>query len=69
MMVTRMQIGGFEAVVRFDGEIKMYRGEIAVPEGGADFYAVTLEELRKEGETSLKVLLEFADEKGVTLSR
>ena len=44
---------------------------MAVPQfvglnGGADFYANGIEELRKEGELSLKVFLEFAREKNIS---
>ncbi len=60
-----MKFGEYEAVISFDPEIELFRGEFIGLNGGADFYADTTKKLRKEGETSLRVYLEFAKEKGI----
>ena len=62
-----MKFGDVEATINFDEDISMFRGEFTGPKGGADFYAANLELLRKEGEISLKILLDFADEKDIHL--
>lgn len=60
-----MKFGEYEAVISFDPEISMFRGEFIGLNGGADFYADSIRKLRKEGETSLRLFLEFAKEKKV----
>jgi len=60
-----MTIGGYQAVINFDPDIKMFRGEFLGLNGGADFYAKDVEGLQREGETSLKVFLEACAEDGV----
>lgn len=60
-----MKFGEYDAVISFDPEIQMFRGEFTGLNGGADFYADSIENLRKEGETSLKVFLEYAAEKNI----
>lgn len=63
--MNTMDINGYQAVISYDPEINKFRGEFVGINGGADFYASTVEELRKEGETSLKVFLEMCAEEGV----
>lgn len=60
-----MNINGFDAVISYDPEINMFRGEFVGINGGADFYASTVDDLRKEGERSLKAFLEMCAEDGV----
>ncbi|MBB2156644.1 type II toxin-antitoxin system HicB family antitoxin [Gluconacetobacter diazotrophicus] len=60
-----MTIGGHRAVVQFDPEIGMFRGEFVGLSGGADFYADSVAGLQREGETSLRVFLEMCAEKGI----
>lgn len=64
-MKNVMKFGEFEAVISFDPEISMFRGEFVGLNGGADFYADSIKKLRKEGETSLRVFLDFAKEKNI----
>lgn len=61
-----MEINGIRAVIAFDPEINMFRGEFVGLNGGADFYATDIDGLRREGETSLKVFLEMCTEEGVS---
>lgn len=64
-MMNIMEIKGYRAVVQYDPEIDMFRGEYLGLNGGADFYAKDVDTLRKEGEISLKVFLEMCQEDGV----
>jgi len=63
-MNTR-DINSYQAVISFDPEINMFRGEFVGLNGGADFYAASVDDLRKEGEISLKAFLEMCAEEGV----
>ena len=60
-----MEIGGYRAIVHFDPDIEMFRGEFVGLNGGADFYARDVSGLRTEGAASLKVFLEMCQEDGV----
>lgn len=60
-----MTIGGYQAVVAYDPDIQMFRGEFLGLNGGADFYAKDVDGLQREGEISLKVFLEACAEDGV----
>ncbi|MER3633117.1 MAG: toxin-antitoxin system HicB family antitoxin, partial [Blastocatellia bacterium] len=42
-----MKFGEYDAVISFDPEIQMFRGEFSGLNGGADFYADSIENLRK----------------------
>ena len=64
-MMNIMTINGYQAVIQYDPEIEMFRGEFVGLNGGADFYGKNIDTLRKEGETSLKVFLEMCEEDGV----
>lgn len=64
-MMNIMEIEGYKAVIQYDPEIEMFRGEFLGLNGGADFYATDIETLRREGQTSLKVFLEMCAEDGV----
>jgi predicted HicB family RNase H-like nuclease len=63
--MNTMDINGYQAVISFDPEINMFRGEFVGLNGGADFYATSVVDLRKEGEISLKTFLEMCSEEGV----
>jgi predicted HicB family RNase H-like nuclease len=60
-----MEINGFQATISYDPEINMFRGEFVGINGGADFYANNVDDLRKEGEISLKAFLDICREDGV----
>lgn len=60
-----MTINGYQAVIAFDSDIEMFRGEFVGLNGGADFYAKDVDGLRREGEISLRVFLEACAEDGV----
>jgi len=48
----------YSAVIGYDSELEMFRGEFVGLNGGADFYATDLEGLKREGALSLKVFLD-----------
>ena len=60
-----MKINGYHAVIAFDSDVQMFRGEFAGLNGGADFYAKDVDGLRREGANSLRVFLEACAEDGV----
>lgn len=60
-----MEIDGHRAVVQFDPETDMFRGEFVGLNGGADFYATTVKNLRVEGRKSLNVFLQMCQESGI----
>lgn len=64
-MTNVMEIDGFRALISFDPEINLFRGEFVDLNGGADFYAADVESLRREGGISLKVFLDMCREDGV----
>ncbi|GLR55118.1 type II toxin-antitoxin system HicB family antitoxin [Shinella yambaruensis] len=64
-MKNVIEIAGEKAVVTFDPEIQMLRGEFLGLNGGADFYAESVQELVEEGRKSLAVFLEMCREKGI----
>ncbi len=63
--MNTMTIDGYQAVIVYDDEIKMFRGEFTGLSGGADFYASDIDGLRREGETSLRVFLEACQRRGI----
>ena len=65
-MMNVMEINGVKAVIAFDPEINMFRGEFVGLNGGADFYSTDIDGLRREGETSLKVFFDMCAEEGVS---
>jgi predicted HicB family RNase H-like nuclease len=58
-------INDHKAIIKYDPEIEMFRGEFTGLNGGADFYAKDIETLKKEGDISLKVFLDMCREDGV----
>ena len=69
-MKNTMVIDGYTAVIQFDPEIDMFRGEfVGLNGGGADFHARDVPGLRREGAVSLKVFLEMCAEDGVEPKR
>ena len=48
-MINQMTINGVKAVITYDSDIDLFRGEFIGLNGGADFYAADAEGLRREG--------------------
>ena len=61
--------GGYQAVISYDTEIEMFRGEFIGLNGGADFYAKDANSLKREGQTSLDVFLKMCAEDSVLPKR
>ena len=64
-MMNILKIQGHNAVVKYDPELDMFRGEFLGLNGGADFYAASIEELKKEGRISLQTFLDMCKEEGI----
>jgi predicted HicB family RNase H-like nuclease len=64
-MINVMTIEGFKAVIAFDPDIQMFRGEFVGLNGGADFYAADVEGLKREGAVSLRVFLDACTKRGI----
>jgi len=64
-MKNILTIDGEKAVIAFDPEINMFRGEFIGLNGGADFYAASVGRLIEEGRKSLRVFLQACDEKNI----
>jgi predicted HicB family RNase H-like nuclease len=60
-----MQIDGHQAVIAFDPDIDLFRGEFVGLNGGADFYAADVAGLRREGAVSLALFLKACEDKGI----
>lgn len=64
-MINIMKFGSYKSIIKFDSELDMFRGEFIDLNGGADFYAKTVDGLKKEGKISLKLFLQACKEKGI----
>ncbi|WP_027135906.1 type II toxin-antitoxin system HicB family antitoxin [Geminicoccus roseus] len=64
-MKNLIDIDGHKAVVSFDPEISMFRGEFLGLNGGADFYADTVAGLMEEGRVSLQLFLDECEKQGI----
>jgi predicted HicB family RNase H-like nuclease len=65
IMMNRMVINGYSAVIQYDPDIELFRGEFTCLNGGADFYAKDIESLKREGEISLQVFLDACKARGI----
>ena len=63
--MNTMTINGYQAVIAFDSDIQMFRGEFIGLNRGADFYAADVEGLKREGEISLRVFFEACARRGI----
>jgi len=68
-MMNLMTIGGHKAVIAYDPDIEMFRGEFVGLNGGADFYAKDIDGLNREGEISLRVFIEMCEKDGVPVTK
>ena len=59
--MNKMQINDINAVISYDPDINLFRGEFVGLNGYADFYAADVDGLKKEGALSLKVFLEACE--------
>lgn len=56
---------GYNAIISYDQDIDMFRGEFLDLNGGADFYSSDIKGLRQEGATSLRIFLEECQKYGI----
>ncbi len=63
-MINQMTIDGVNAVITYDSDLELFRGEFIGLNGGADFYAADVASLRHEGEISLRVFMDACKEDG-----
>jgi len=64
-MKNLLDIDGQTAVVSFDPELGMFRGEFLGLSGGADFHANSVEALKREGKRSLDVYLDMCGARNI----
>src|SRR5690554_4125112 len=64
-MKNVMKIGGQQAVINYDPDIEMFRGEFIGLNGGADFYAPDVAGLHREGELSLSAFMDECAKRGI----
>ncbi|MBT8421173.1 MAG: type II toxin-antitoxin system HicB family antitoxin [Gammaproteobacteria bacterium] len=60
-----MNIEGHTAIISFDPELNQFRGQFTGLNGGADFYADSVDALREEGACSLKTFLSVCKERNI----
>jgi predicted HicB family RNase H-like nuclease len=65
MMNNQMTISGHVAVISFDPDVGLFRGEFVGLNGGADFYADSVDGLHIEGEASLNTFLQVCQAQGI----
>jgi predicted HicB family RNase H-like nuclease len=64
-MTNLLDIDGHKAVVSYDPDTNLLRGEFVGLNGGADFYAESVSQLREEGARSLRTFLDLCAERGI----
>lgn len=64
-MKNVMTIDGQQAVITYDPDIEMFRGEFIALNGGADFYAADVAGLHREGELSLNAFMDECAKRGI----
>lgn len=60
-----LELNGYKALISFDPEANLFRGEFLDLNGGADFYATDVTSLRREAATSLRIFLEECAKRGI----
>ena len=64
-MKNTLGIDGETAVIAFDPDLQMFRGEFMGLNGGADFYADTVDGLKAEGQKSLEIYRDMCREQDI----
>lgn len=63
--MNTLKFGNYSAVIQYDSDIELFRGEFINLNGGADFYADNIQDLKIEGQKSLDVFLEMCAENNI----
>lgn len=64
-MQNIMMINEHKALIQYDPELNMFRGEFVGLNGGADFYGDSIATLENEGKQSLQTFLEVCQENAI----
>ena len=64
-MNNTMMIDNHKAMISYDSDIAMFRGEFIGLNGGADFYSDSVAGLESEGRQSLQTFFEVCKEQGL----
>ncbi len=64
-MMNFFEIDNVKAHIQYDPEIELFRGEFIGLNGGADFYANNIADLKKEGKISLNTFLDVCKENNI----
>ncbi|PLR45438.1 type II toxin-antitoxin system HicB family antitoxin [Chimaeribacter arupi] len=64
-MINTLKVKDHVAVIMFDPDIEMFSGEFIGLNGGADFYASSVDKLKEEGAKSLSIFLDECREIGI----
>lgn len=64
-MSNILEIKGHKAVIGYDPDTNLLRGEFIGLNGGADFYGESIKDLIAEGERSLSTFLAVCKERGI----
>lgn len=64
-MTNILEIRGHNAVISYDPDANLFRGEFLGLNGGADFYGDSIAQLVQEGERSLQAFLDVCKERGI----
>lgn len=64
-MKNVMSIDGQQAVISYDPDIEMFRGEFVGLNGSAEFYAADVAGLHREGQLSLSVFIDECAKRGI----
>ena len=68
-MMNMMTIDGYRAIIQYDPDIEMFRGEFIDINGGADYYSDDVAGLKREAAKSLQAFLDMCREDGVESRR
>lgn len=60
-----LDVNGYKAIINFDPEKDVFRGEFVELNGSADFYATDVATLKQEAKTSLDVFLDECKKCGI----
>ena len=64
-MQNIIMINDHKAIIQYDPELDIFRGEFVGLNGGADFYGDSITVLEHEGEQSLQTFLDVCQENGI----